>query len=104
LLVTARLGHHKRPLGVRLRHHNSSAANMLCLRMHTFTGALRLSETARHTTQGRSNHLSYPRLPKTGIFPSLARDYRRFLALIVEIGDIETEGRSAKDPIWRVLF
>ena len=57
------------------------------------------SENCVHARQCRSNPVSGPCLPKTGIFQSAARDYRRFRSQIAESGSIETERRTAKSRV-----
>jgi hypothetical protein len=62
------------------------------------------SENCVHATECGSNPVSGPRLPKTGIFQSLTRDYRQFLSEIVQIWSIETELKSTKAHVLRALL
>ena len=63
-----------------------------------------ISETASHTTQCRSRPVSGSGLPKTGIFPMWAGDYRLFRAQIVQIASIETESQFTQSRNWRALI
>ena len=62
------------------------------------------SDCVPHQAVCRSSPVSGSRLPKTGIFQLLARDYRRFRSEIVQIRSIETQGKSIKERNWRALI